>query len=348
MNDTAFAYQNSRNQRKLSSSGGAFPGIVDAVYELAGKDGQVVVYGAAFGPDLSVVHKAAYSREECVQFCGSKYVQSRMDNVCGEIAGHLSSGKYVLFSGTPCQAAAVSSYVEKLEISGERLFLVDIACHGTPGQAVWRDYVVWLEKRRNSTLVDYTFRYKPEGWKGYPACAGFADGTRRINTHEITRWQELFRKNLLLRKTCFQCRFPGNYRSDMTIADFWGVEHCMPDIPTSGGVSLILPHTARGRIVAAQMGRDCTGPGMVFRRVKGEDYLKYNQNLVRSTEKPKKYDAFWADYERQGMDYVLHRYGGDHLPGKAKFYIMRGMRRMGVHGAVRKILSSARIKGQRI
>lgn len=348
MNDRAFAYQNSEKQREISSSGGAFFGIVDAVYELAKGESQVVVYGAAFDTDLSVVHRAAYSREECIQFCGSKYVQSRMNHICGEIADHLASGKSVLFSGTPCQAAAVGNYVRKRKIPENRLYLVDIACHGTPGQAVWMDYVSWLEKRRKSRMVDYTFRYKPEGWKGYPACAGFADGTRRINTHEISRWQELFRKNLLLRKACFHCRFPGNYQSDMTIADFWGVERCMPMIPTGGGVSLILTHTARGQAVAEQMERDCTRPGMLLREVEGKDYLKYNQNLVRSTEKPENYEAFWEDYERLGMDYVLRRYGGNDLAGKVKFYIMRGMRRMGIAGAVRKFLPPASIRGQRI
>ena len=84
--------------RSGASSGGTF--ILLARYVLEKKG---VVFGAAFQPDFSVAHDYAQTQSEVYRFCGSKYVQSKIGDSYQKAKSFLEQGRYVLFTGTPCQ-----------------------------------------------------------------------------------------------------------------------------------------------------------------------------------------------------------------------------------------------------
>ena len=44
---------------------------------------------------------------------GSKYVQSSTENIFGNVKKDVEAGKKVLFTGTPCQIAAIKSFLKK-------------------------------------------------------------------------------------------------------------------------------------------------------------------------------------------------------------------------------------------
>ena len=58
---------------------------------------------------------------------GSKYVQSNINTTYSEIK--LEEGRWVLFTGTPCQIAGLKSYLGK---EYNKLLTADIICHGVP------------------------------------------------------------------------------------------------------------------------------------------------------------------------------------------------------------------------
>ena len=48
-----------------------------------------------------------------------------------------------------------------------------------------------------------------------------------------------FLKDLYLRPSCYDCKFKTLQRaSDITLADFWGIEKIIPEINVEKGVSL--------------------------------------------------------------------------------------------------------------
>lgn len=91
----------------------------------------------------------------------------------------------------------------------------------------------------------------------------------------------------------------------------------MPGVSTDGGVSLILSHTEKGADLISVM-KDNAEVTMI--EVRGEDYKKYNHNLLYTTERPDDYDKFWSDYKNKRLKYVLHRYGGENLKDAVIFY----------------------------
>lgn len=51
---------------------------------------------------------------------------------------------------------------------------------------------------------------------------------------------QVFLKNVCLRLSCYACHFKGiNRRSDITMADFWGINDVYPEINDHKGTSLI-------------------------------------------------------------------------------------------------------------
>ena len=85
-------------ERMASSSGGIFPLLAKNAIARGG-----AVFGAAFDENLNVRHSHAETEAQLSAFSGSKYVQSRIGNSFRLAADFLKTGRFVLFSGTPCQ-----------------------------------------------------------------------------------------------------------------------------------------------------------------------------------------------------------------------------------------------------
>lgn len=336
----AYAYKNTPEILEKSSSGGAFLRLAEIFFDMC-ENQKGYVYGAAFDEEFGVKHSAAANIEECKKFCGSKYIQSNIGGCYTAIVEILSRGEKVLFTGTPCQIAGLKAYVDRQGCATQNLFLVDIVCHGAPNDKFWREYVKYLEKQKKSKLVRFSFRHKPYGWKGYPIYAEFENGVKRINTLDVSTYQNLFRKSLLMRESCFQCKYPGNFQSDLTLGDFWGIELCMPDMPTKGGVSLVIAHSEKGIELMQAISKQTELRSDLLREVEGDYYLQCNHNLVASTERPSEYEAFWKDYTEKGIEYVLKKYGGNNFFGKCKFYGKRFLRDTGLLTCIKKTLKKA-------
>lgn len=90
--------------RAKSSSGGMFYALADY---MIGEGG--VVYGCAFDDGLKARHVRCETLEECERCMGSKYSQSDMGSTIAMVSADLSTGRPVLFTGTPCQVDAVRS-----------------------------------------------------------------------------------------------------------------------------------------------------------------------------------------------------------------------------------------------
>ena len=93
--------------KSSSSSGGAFWAL--ASYAL---DQEGVVYGCSFDADLNPRHIRCETLSDVKKCQGSKYAQSDSFTVFEGVKKDLKQGKTVLFSGTPCQVAALKHYLK--------------------------------------------------------------------------------------------------------------------------------------------------------------------------------------------------------------------------------------------
>ena len=119
--------------RERSSSGGVFYALAKWTIERGG-----VVFGARFDEQWRVVHDYTETLEGIFPFMGSKYVQSFIGNTYKKAKAFLEEGRYVLFSGTPCQLAGLRTYLRE---DYESLIQVDLICYGVPSPGVWRSFL---------------------------------------------------------------------------------------------------------------------------------------------------------------------------------------------------------------
>lgn len=236
------AYHKDVETRRASSSGGLFTAISDYVLEIGG-----VVVGVKQDNDLSAVMCIADSIEERNQFRKSKYVQCRTGNIYKEIKDILDSGRVVLFTGVPCQVTALRLFLRK---SYENLYCIDILCHGSPSEDLFKEYIQEKEKKVRKKVKHYNFRdrHKTLGWKKTVFSIDYTDGSKEVVNSRLDNYWGLFYRNVAHRDSCYTCRHKTPARpGDITLGDFWGVEKHIPDIDTFNGVSLVVINTTKGK-----------------------------------------------------------------------------------------------------
>ena len=155
--------------RKNSSSGGVFTLLAEWVLRQGG-----VVCGAAYSQDCYSVQQIIITKEEdCHKLRGSKYVQSENGEIYKKVKAYLDNGTPVLFTGTPCQVAAVKAYLEK---PYEKLYTLDLVCHGVPSPGVYQKFIEEQEKKYGSKAIQVTFRDKQFGGWNHSTKICFANG----------------------------------------------------------------------------------------------------------------------------------------------------------------------------
>lgn len=287
--------------REESSSGGMFTVLAEKII----KDGGIV-FGAEFDEDFSV----KFGWTDCVgkleEIRGSKYVQARTENSFSECKKFLEDGRKVLFTGTPCQIAGLKSYLKK---EYEKLFTVDVICHGVPSPALWQKYIKYREKKSASRTVKTAFRRKNDGWKLYSLSFTFANDSEYRRPLTRDKYLQLFLKDGGLRESCYRCPFRGdNHKADLTLADFWGVERICPDFFDDRGTSLVIVQNEKGRRFFDSCQDECKSRGTDFFKA-----VSFNSAYFKSPTRINKRNGFYRDFEKRGIDYLYRKFGREPL-----------------------------------
>lgn len=297
----ALKHKNDR-VRENSASGGAYTAITD--YMFLKNPGNTVCVGVAFSENHEVVHMTAITPEERNKFRGSKYVQSNLRDTFIQVRKELMRSKSVIFTGTPCQVDGLKSYLELTKTDMENLILNDIICHGVPSPMLWRDYINFLEKVNKSKLQTITTRTKVNGWRQYAPIAKFGNGKTKNTTPDVRTFLQLFFSRLALRPACYSCKYSNILRvSDITIADFWGIENSAPEFSDDLGISLVFANTKKGEILINEISKD-----VEIRECSIDNCVKYQHNLQKPTSMPHNRGDFWNDYYSKGYKYIAIKY----------------------------------------
>lgn len=225
--------------RFKSTSGGCFSLLADKVLAAGG-----AVVGAAYDENLEVHHMLIEKQENLQQLRCSKYVQSRIEDCMKQAKQILNAGRELLFSGTPCQVAGFKRYLGR---SYDKLFLVDVVCHGVPSPKVYREYVKEVEEQIGEQVIKVNFRDKSTGW--LRSSFVLSGRERSLNaTKQDSIYMKGFLKNMFVRPSCSVCRYNNQHSSaDLTIADYWGVATKFPELDDDKGITVVLVNTEKGQ-----------------------------------------------------------------------------------------------------
>lgn len=254
--------------RMRSSSGGIFYELASYILAEGG-----YICGAVFDEDFHVRHIVSNTQKDLRRMMGSKYAQSDVGYCYREIREKLDAGERVLFSGCPCQVAGLRSYLGK---PYQGLLLVELICHGIPGDRMLQTYIGMREKQYGAKLKQLAFRNKAKGWHNSSVRMEFENGKTYQEAMTQDTYMQGYFRCITLRESCFSCRF-RNYASggDLIIGDFWGAEIEAPDIDDNKGISAVIVASKKGNAFLKSIPLPCYP-------VEIETILRYNQGLVSS------------------------------------------------------------------
>ncbi|MDD2371388.1 MAG: Coenzyme F420 hydrogenase/dehydrogenase, beta subunit C-terminal domain [Firmicutes bacterium] len=234
-----------RNSIINSSSGGLFSALASITIKNNG-----IVYGCAWSEDMQAEHICTDKLEDLHKIQGSKYVQSNMTNIYKNVKKQLINGRKVLFTGVPCQIAALNKFLDKEYVN---LITADVICHGVPNQIYFKDYIRNLESTLNGKIINMNFRDKSNGWS-LLAKISYKKGDKLLNK-KIPNSESYYYKQFLngdiYRDSCYECKYAGGTRQgDFTMGDFWGVEKFHSKLNTKNGVSILLVNSVKaGKLI---------------------------------------------------------------------------------------------------
>ena len=241
-----FACKNKdENVRRKSSSGGIFTILAEHIIQQNG-----IVFGARFDHNFAVIHDFTETIEGLEDFRGSKYLQSLVLDNFTKAEYFLKQGRDVLFTGTPCQISGLKHFLRK---EYNNLLAIDIVCHGVPSPKVFKNYLGELSLHNEGITEKIMFRDKTEGWKNYSFMTKRKDGKNTITFRQIKDnniYMRGFLQNLYLRPSCHACPSKElTSGSDLTLADYWGIEQIHPDFDDDKGCSMVICNNIKGELI---------------------------------------------------------------------------------------------------
>lgn len=306
-----------------SASAGVFPALARKILE---EDGYVC--GCVWNEQMEAEHIVSNKWEEVQRMLHSKYSQSNMKNCYREVRDLLREGKKVLFSGTPCQVAAV------LAFSGnpENLITCDVICKGVPSPGVWKKYVQYLEREQKSKLKNVVLRSKHKyGWTGPVTLYEFEDGSTREDLFfQLNHFIVGFLDGLYMRNSCYECQYKDKeHQADIVLGDFWGINRKAFIKSKNQGVSAVIVRTEKGKKLL-----DSIIEGFKVQRVSYEEMVEQNPSMTASTPQNKKRKIFFINYNHLPIEQNISQ--NTDLYGFRK-KVIRVTERTGIFAWIKKI-----------
>lgn len=196
--------------RNNSASGGVFSALARTVLINGG-----CVCGA-YLDGLEVRHIMVDKEEELIKLQNSKYQQSIADGIYQRVRSELNKGRMVLFSGAPCQVAALFSFLHEKKY--DNLYTLDFICTGFASRIALDKY---CKVHPNIKTVKY--RHKEKGWGNGDQNFLYIKNNSDILKDRYNLPCLGFFSYMIHRNSCLECKFAKlNRKSDYTVADFWG------------------------------------------------------------------------------------------------------------------------------
>lgn len=180
-----------------SSSGGVFTAFSDALLNSGG----AITCAVYDYNNKKTEFKLLTTSTERDTARGSKYMQSIPGDIFSEVYDYLYDNpkKELLFIGLGCQAEGFRKFAEQKGIR-DRVYIVDLICHGSASPIIWSQYAKRIEERYNGEIEYLSFREKRKGW---PTETAVING-KRI---PVKSYEAIYYSRCVSRPSCHVCPF---------------------------------------------------------------------------------------------------------------------------------------------
>lgn len=277
--------------RDSSTSGGIFWEIATRFIE----SGNIVV-GTRWNEDCrSASFCVARNIEELKLIRGSKYIQSDTEGIYTTVKKHVLKGVKVLFCGTPCQNAAMQSFLVGMD---ENVYYFDFICRCINSPKALNAYVSDMEKIKDSQLISIRQKSKKTGWQSLATHFIFENGEEVLLDRNNDPWIKGFIENdLYTRDSCFSCQYRSLPRksSDITVGDFWGIRD-VSNYDLYKGISVVIINTEKGKEIF-----DNAAESLIIEDRTIEEVIAGNPAMLKNPKENGKKKLFLKNLESIGF-----------------------------------------------
>ena len=156
-------------------------------------------------------------------------------------------------------------------------------------------WLYWKKYRAN--VVDFSVRYKKEGWIPPYIHAEFDNG----KTHEERFYESDYGYafSIYSKKNCYKCRFKGNnHQADVVVGDYWGIDNQDPNY-NKDGVSVLFTRTSKGELLLSWIDQSI----FCIHKADIDKAITYNPRYLTPNTMNVKWEAFDQNIKR----YTLHK-----------------------------------------
>ena len=294
------AYAKDTVTQNSGSSGGIFRLLAEHFL-----NNDYLVCAAAF-EGTTLTHKIISLHDELTPLLKSKYLQSETTGIYKDVLSCLKEGKKIFFCGTPCQVSAMVNLTPKAYRS--QLITADFICHGVPSQKVFDAYIKTLEEKHGGKILDFCFRVKDNKYKHAHGFRYTVEKNGKISTvngiYTNSSFYNAFKEYSIFRNGCYDCQYTTlNRVSDLTLADFWGIEKYDFKCQFDAGVSMIITNTEKGARAFAAISEQT-----VSKEFPVEYGVKSNHCLTQKTKKPIERDTIIRELSEKGYPATANKY----------------------------------------
>jgi len=282
-----------------STSGGLFSALADMMYKGGGYVG-----GAVFNEDYkSVRHFISNEKKDLLRLRSSKYLQSSLEGFYRQVRDLLKAGEKVLVCGSPCQMAAVRSFLRK---NYDNLIIVDYICRGINSPKVWGKYIDSFEERYGHKVIYAKAKSKEYGWRNLTQKVILDNGKAYFETKNQSNFTRGYlQTGVYCRPSCYDCKFKGYPRiSDITLADFWGIEKIDTSMEKNLGTSLVMINSEKGKAYFETIKKRINYVPVPFESIEAG-----NRSLNLSVNPPKvDRQQFFDDLDKMSFIEIANKY----------------------------------------
>lgn len=288
--DNVYACWNKDTKKRLQSISGGMSYILSKAF---------VRYGGYFvgceSSSKEVKHTICNQINDLSKYQGSKYVQSNIEDTYPGILQLLKSGKKVLFSGTPCQVAAIKSFLGK---EYDNFYCIDLVCHGVPSSLLRKQWLEGKSRQFGEKILDMKFRVKYPDQLYSAIQYIYSDGRIEMIPLPDDVYFLSFVFNYTLRESCYRCKYAQLSRvGDVTLADFWGYyPKKLRFLSFRKGTSMMMINNAKGEYLNYLAKNE-----VVFDKRDVKEAIDGNLNLHSPQKRPDNQGEFWNMVREMGI-----------------------------------------------
>lgn len=260
------------------------------------------VAGCAFeqtDDTLIARHVIVDSLADLKKLSKSKYVHSNKDGIYKAVAEKLKTQK-CLFIGVSCEVFGLLQYLKVKSHDTTNLYTINLLCRGGSSPFAMTSHLKRLEKKFKRKITNVTFRGGEYNCQ-FVAYSG-SDIVYRGGQFEDEYFFG-FMAHTLYQPVCHKCHFAESRRiSDITLADFQGLDKEIEAKCNGKGNSLVLIHNEKGRNLI-----DGIQARVYLYERSFEEAVSENTTLKEPTETHEEHDSLWRCINKIGFDRAIHK-----------------------------------------